>query len=145
MNLAVLGKATVTNGSGDTRTAKSREWWRHEAGRLGSDWNAIMELRASVAPLTCDVCGSAPCVNPSFCAACSLADQQRRGLPQRGIEHRRTPQTTIEAIIHCVRERGLAALEEPANVERLDRCDRTARAQINERITRLIEQKGSSR
>ena len=51
----------------------------------------------------------------------------------------------IEAIIHCVRERGLAALEEPPNVERLDRCDRTARAQINERITRLIEQKGSSR
>jgi hypothetical protein len=56
-----------------------------------------------------------------------------------------TPQTTVEAIMVAVRERGLAALEEPANVERLDRCDRTARAQINERITRLIEQKGSSR
>jgi len=142
MSSATLGSAAVIK---DTTTAKSREWWRRESARLGSDWNGIMELRASVAPLTCDVCDSAPWVNPSFSAACSLADQQRRGLSQRGIEHRRTPQTTIEAIIHCVRERGLAALEEPPNVERLDRCDRTARAQINERITRLIEQKGSSR
>jgi hypothetical protein len=59
-------------------------------------------------------------------------------------EHRRTPQTTIEAIIHCVRERGLAALKEAANVERLVRCDQVARRQINERITRLYEQ-GSRR
>ena len=141
MSSATLGSAAVIK---DTTTAKSREWWRRESARLGSDWNGIRELRASVAPLTCDVCGSAPCVNPSFCAACSLADQQRRELSQRGIEHRRTPQTTIEAIIHCVRERGLAALEEAANVERLVRCDQVARRQINERITRLYEQ-GSRR
>jgi hypothetical protein len=56
-----------------------------------------------------------------------------------------TPQATVEAIMVAVRERGLAALEEPANIERLDRCDRTARAQLNERISRLIEHKGSSR
>jgi hypothetical protein len=56
-----------------------------------------------------------------------------------------TPQATVEAIMVAVRERGLSALEEPANIERLNRCDRTARAQLNERITRLIEQKGSSR
>jgi hypothetical protein len=55
-----------------------------------------------------------------------------------------TPQSTVEAVIVAVRERGLAALEEPANVERLIRCDRAARAQINERITRLYEQ-GSRR
>jgi hypothetical protein len=56
-----------------------------------------------------------------------------------------TPQATVEAIMVAVRERGLAALEEPANIERLDRCDRTARAQLNERISRLTEHKGSSR
>jgi len=78
-------------------------------------------------------------------AACRLSDQQRPRLGQRGIEHRRTPQTTIEAIIHCVRERGLAAREEPPNVERLHRCDRSARAQINQRIAPLLEQKGSPR
>ena len=80
MSSATLGRAAIIK---DTRTAKSREWWRRESARLGSDWNGIMELRASVAPLTCDVCGSAPCVNPSFCAACRLADQQSKGPSQR--------------------------------------------------------------
>jgi hypothetical protein len=55
-----------------------------------------------------------------------------------------TPQTTVGAIMVAVRERGLAALEEAANVERLVRCDQVARRQINERITRLYEQ-GSRR
>jgi hypothetical protein len=44
-----------------------------------------------------------------------------------------TPQATVEAIMVAVRERGLAAL----------RCDQAARAQINRRIARLIEHKGS--
>jgi hypothetical protein len=49
-----------------------------------------------------------------------------------------TPRSTVEAILYCVRERGLAALKEPANVERLARCDAAAKAAINERIGRLI-------
>jgi hypothetical protein len=53
---------------------------------------------------------------------------------------RATPQTTVEAIMVAVRARGLAALEEAANVERLVRCDQVARRQINERITRVYEQ-----
>jgi hypothetical protein len=58
---------------------------------------------------------------------------------------RATPQTTIEAIMVSVRARGLAALKEASNVERLLRCDQVARRQINERISRLIEHKGSLR
>ena len=54
---------------------------------------------------------------------------------------RRTPQSTIEAVIVGVRERGLKALDESANLERLSRCDETACAQINNRIARIIEQK----
>ena len=50
----------------------------------------------------------------------------------------RTPQTTIEAVIHSVRERGVAALKEPANIERLLECDDDSRIEINERIGRLI-------
>jgi len=42
----------------------------------------------------------------------------------------------------AVRERGLAALKDAANVERLARCDQAARAQINQRIARLNEHKG---
>jgi hypothetical protein len=51
--------------------------------------------------------------------------------------HRSTPQVTVEAIMLAVRERGIAALNEPKNIERLRRCDETALAEINRRISRL--------
>ena len=54
---------------------------------------------------------------------------------------RRTPQATIEAVIYSVRERGIAALREPTNIERLVTCDDAAKAEINERIARLIAAK----
>jgi hypothetical protein len=53
-----------------------------------------------------------------------------------------TPKTTIEAILHCVRERGVAALKEPTNLERLTRCDAAAQAEISRRIAKL--KKGSA-
>jgi hypothetical protein len=49
-----------------------------------------------------------------------------------------TPQATVEAVMWAVRRRGLLALREPANQQRLLDCDTPARAQINERIDRLI-------
>jgi hypothetical protein len=52
-------------------------------------------------------------------------------------ESRPTPQVTIEAIWHVVRERGLEALNEAATRERLARCDSAALAQIDQRITQL--------
>jgi hypothetical protein len=50
---------------------------------------------------------------------------------------RPTPQATIEAIMYGVRAHGVAALKEPANAERLRRCDAAARAEINRRIAAL--------
>jgi hypothetical protein len=50
-----------------------------------------------------------------------------------------TPRSTFEAILHCVRERGLAALKEPANLERLARCDAAAKAAIDKRIRKLTQ------
>jgi hypothetical protein len=52
-------------------------------------------------------------------------------------KNRPTPQVTVEAIVLSVRERGLAALKEPANVERLERCDAAAKAEIERRIAKL--------
>jgi hypothetical protein len=52
--------------------------------------------------------------------------------------HRPTPQVTIEAVMYSVRGRGLKALKEPATQERLRRCDASARAQINQRVEKLI-------
>ena len=104
----------------------------------------------------CETCGNNPCVNPSFCAASRKADreigQQRLppGVPPgwdrmsldalwaRLNQARSTPQSTVEAVMVCVRERGLKALEERANIEQLLRCDESARAKINDRIARLI-------
>jgi hypothetical protein len=50
-----------------------------------------------------------------------------------------TPQSTIDAILCCVRTRGIAALEEPNIIERLSRCDEAAMKQIRERIERMRE------
>lgn len=57
---------------------------------------------------------------------------------------RPTPETTIKAILYCVRERGLAALKEPANIERLSRCDAAAREEINRRLAALLARQGAS-
>jgi len=105
----------------------------------------------------CNTCGCDPCVNPSFCSASRKADRQigQRRLPP-GIpadwdrtsldalwellnRPRATPRVTIEAIVYSVRERGLAALKEPANIERLQRCDAPAKADINRSIASLLE------
>ena len=56
----------------------------------------------------------------------------------------RTPQATVEAILHSGRERGLKALQEPANIERLTRCDAAAKAQIDQRIDKLICPEGDT-
>jgi hypothetical protein len=53
-------------------------------------------------------------------------------------ERRSTPQAVIEAIMYSVRARGIGALKEPANLERLQRCDQAAREQIDRRIAKLV-------
>ena len=50
---------------------------------------------------------------------------------------RPTPEATINAVMHAVRERGLEALKEPATAERLERCDATAKTEIEQRIAKL--------
>jgi hypothetical protein len=103
----------------------------------------------------CPTCGVDPCANPSFCSTCRDADRRRaRGEQPRYVSEwhdwpaaperhpRPTPQVTIEAMMYCVRERGVQALKEAANIERLGRCDAAAKAQVNVRIAKLI--KGTS-
>jgi hypothetical protein len=51
---------------------------------------------------------------------------------------RPTPQSVVDAICHSVAARGLEALKEPDNLERLCRAAGSQRA-INERIERLLE------
>ena len=113
----------------------------------------------------CPTCGADPCFNPSFCAASREADQHKasgehprhidpampkhsryqRDWDNMALEQlwhlfnrgRPTPQSTVEAIMHCVRKRGPKALYGPMNIERLSRCDASALAQIDARIAKL--------
>ena len=84
--------------------------------------------------MICPTCGASPCINPSFCKLCRDADRKVRG-ERSIIKNRPTP--PVEAVILAVRDRGLAALKEPANVERLERCDAAAKAEIERRIAKL--------
>jgi len=51
--------------------------------------------------------------------------------------NRPTPKATIDAIMFAARERGIAALKEPATAQRLDHCDDAAKAEIERRIAKL--------
>jgi hypothetical protein len=89
--------------------------------------------------LFCDICCCAPSFTAGFCNLCREDEARRQALaPAPKSEERPTPRTTIEAIMYCVRERGLTALEEPDNIERLSHCDAAATAQINNRIEALL-------
>jgi hypothetical protein len=55
--------------------------------------------------------------------------------------NRPTPQVVVEAILCWVAERGIAALDEPKNVERISRCDDAARKQIDARVQAMISKK----
>ena len=48
-----------------------------------------------------------------------------------------TPKTTIDAVMLTVCKRGIDALDEPANIERLERCDAGALEEIKNRIVKL--------
>jgi len=50
---------------------------------------------------------------------------------------RPTPQVVIEAIVLGVQQHGLKALDYPVNVERLLRCNKGAKTEINRRIAKL--------
>jgi hypothetical protein len=110
--------------------------------------------------MTCDSCGTEPCINPSFCRTCRKADAKYRRPPDverlqtllddsvsidrayRAVVTalRPTPQATIEAVLCAVCERGVKALTEPDNLRRLRGCDEAAKAEINRRVDALLRE-----
>jgi len=48
-----------------------------------------------------------------------------------------TPQSTIDAVKYTVQQRGIAALSEPENLERLSQFDDAARRQLNTYLARF--------
>jgi hypothetical protein len=105
-----------------------REWWQREARHCGFDWEGLIALHL-------DVLQRLELIEANVCNCTRPSPKQQRIKPKP----RPTPQTTIEAILYCVRERGPNALHEPENVERLRQCDTAAVSQINTRMAKLKE------
>jgi hypothetical protein len=96
-------------------------------------------------------------MTPGVCEVCRKADARQRlqaaHLPEgwdamsvpllydQLSRRRGTPPSTIDAVVWAVLERGVAALKEPANIERLKRCGAAAKTEINKRIASLITAK----
>jgi hypothetical protein len=89
--------------------------------------------------IACDMCGVTPCASMTFCKTCKLVDSRNRAKPTEKRARRPTPVMTIEAIMIAVRLRGIGALREPANLERLSRCDDRAKDEVNRRIDVLFQ------
>jgi hypothetical protein len=97
------------------------------------------------APNPCPVCGDPPCRHDAaWCEACREGEARRRAERARPKPPAPTPQMTIEAVMYDVRTRGPIALKDPANIERLSRCDGQARTEINDRIAALSARKGAA-
>jgi hypothetical protein len=109
-------------------TYRNRAWWQAKSCRLCSDWPAVIDLAL-------DIIGTS--METDLEHAFRIAAEQHPVAAPAKPRPRPTPQTTIEAIMFCVRDRGLSALQEPANKERLARCDKGAIAQIDARISKL--------
>jgi hypothetical protein len=88
----------------------------------------------------CSICGCGLCATPGFCRMCRKVDRKAAERRCRPVNNRSpTPQTVIEAVMYCVRARGLGALKEQPNLDRLRQCDATAQTEIDRRIDKLFE------
>jgi hypothetical protein len=121
------------------------EAWKHPGWKdAGAEYRAnrpktpALELIASKT-YVCDVCGAAPCVSRGFCSYSRAVDRQTKRRSR--LAEQSTPQSTIDAIMYCVRQRGIEALKEPANIERLSRCDEQAKAAINKFAAKIASTK----
>ena len=76
----------------------------------------------------------------------ALVEKSERDHPRRrqATQQRRpTPQPTFDAVLHCVSQRGLAALKEPANIDRISRMTADERVRLDARIEKVISGKSN--
>lgn len=91
-------------------------------------------------PIACDICGRAPCTNPSFCALCREADRKARSKPpppRLASRHTGAALSTVEAVMFALRSRGTPALEEPDTQQRLVRLSEDQVRALGVRLQRI--------
>jgi len=94
-----------------------------------------MELTEAYDGLVCDL--------PCQCGR-EMVERWERDYPwQRNANQPRRPtaQSTLDAVLYCVRQRGLAALKEPANIDRISRLSVDDKARLDGRIEKVISEK----
>jgi hypothetical protein len=123
---------------------RDRDYWPIESERAGTDLpTLIKEFAVAAGIAACDTCGESPCINPSFCKLCRVADRAHRPRMSRSTP-RPTRSSIIEAIKQAVSARGLGALREPVTRERFRQCDDAARRAIDAWITDFKQRELSS-
>jgi hypothetical protein len=129
--------------------ANDRDWWLEQAAKAGTDWRGILDgCRALLA-----IGVGENTEMDTFERACRGADRRAAARPRDAdldrlrqllddkvtlpaawaamFRNRPTPEVTAEAIKQAVRDRGLAALKEPATRARVQRCDADARGHLD--------------
>ena len=89
--------------------------------------------------MMCATCGSDACCNPSFCSACREADRcKAHNQHVDGVRRRSgAPQSTVEALMFSLRERGTGALEETDAKRRLSELSNQQVIEIGDRLQQL--------
>jgi hypothetical protein len=124
----------------DAEALHDLAWWVAERERVGTDWPSLLlnVVRALGLVTPCPTCGSEPCPLPSFCQLAREADNRSSTSDFKSrLRPHPTPLALVEAIKQSVRDRGVTALKESANRERLSQCDNAARAEIDRWVARL--------
>jgi hypothetical protein len=97
------------------------------------------DFHAKAGAVECEICGCTPCASWPFCKTCRAVDRKAPAQRQSTRADRPTPEVVIDAVMVAVRARGIGALKEPANLDRIRRCDAKAKAEINGRIDKLFK------
>jgi hypothetical protein len=89
--------------------------------------------------MICPTCGADPCINPGFCALCRETDRRRQQqqTPARPPDTRRAAETTVEALMYSLRQRGVRALDETDTRRRLAELSDEQLVEVGARLRRL--------
>jgi hypothetical protein len=115
----------------DPGPARDRAFWAAEAKRCGSDWAGVFGLHLAVLHR---LRGEHDESRNSLLAR---ADEPVAACARRRQPVRSTPDSTIEAVMVAVRERGTAALEEPAIQRCLAQLNDEQIIEVGARLRRL--------
>jgi hypothetical protein len=124
--------------------ASSSAWFKLEPiDPLEGHWawcsiaEVVNRLFAIARTVACEICGSAPCINPGFYNLCRQADVRARSKPTSTHFEAKADASTVEALMFSLRSRGTPALEESDAQQRLVRLSEDQVRALGVRLQRI--------